>query len=290
MTPKRYYKRLARFPEGIDRLEAEVQGNGGGVRPAEGVRSPDNVRPTESTHPVESMQPVESTQPVESMQPVDGVPRPQVTERQIARWVDELFLDGGMKATVGYIILRYGAWEAAMNVGMNSSHRPGPDSAAKQRTGKGEEDNVASPEWSKIGFRASWALEWAYEQAEESDLPEWFFDRLANDFTTTHNGSLHRIYAKIICDRMRFGSVRPTDAQAEKLAEKCFDLVIGPRTKTAVRFWCLEILAELAPRLDWVAGELPETLRLISEAADCSPGMRVATREILKRLKAVNRS
>jgi hypothetical protein len=211
---KRYYKRLTRFPEGIDRLDAEVR------RDADG--------------------------------------RGVVTAEQIARRVDELFLDGGMKALVGYIILRHGAWEAAMKVGRDDS--------------------------SKTSFRAVWALEWAYEQSAPDELPEWFFDRLVDDFIATTNGSLHRIYAKMICDRMRFCGARPTDTQAERLAERCFDLVITPATKVATRFWTLEILAELSPRLDWVARELPDTLRHISESPDCTPGLRVATREILKRL------
>jgi hypothetical protein len=206
-----------------------------------------------------------------------------VTEDQIARWVDELFLDGGMKAIVGYIILRYGAWEAAMNVGRDNRFRS--------------------------SFRAVWALEWAYEQAADirvgrggrgareaheqagaeraENLPEWFFDRMVDDFTASSNDSLHRIYGKMICDRMRFGGIRPSDRQAERLAECCFDLVILPGSGVAVQIWALEILAELAPRLDWVARELPDTLRHISVAGDCSPGMRVATREILRRLGSV---
>lgn len=206
--PRRYYKRLVRFPEGTDSLDGEV--------------------------------------------------RPPVTEGEIERWVDELFLGGGMKASVGYIILKYGAWEAAMN--------------------------VARRDGSKTGFRAAWALEWAYEQAEPGDLPEWLFDRLVDDLTASANGSLHRIYAKLVCDMVRFGGSAPTGAQAERLAEKCFDLVIEPATKTAALFWCLEILAELSPRLDWVAEELPATLHRISEAPGCTPGLRVATREILRRI------
>lgn len=207
-SPKRYYRRLKNFPEGTDRLEAEV--------------------------------------------------RLPVTGEQLQRWSNELFPGGGMKAVVGYVILRHGAWKEAMDAARNGDIRS--------------------------AFRVAWALEWAYEQTGEEDIPEWFFERVVNDFCTSSNGSLHRIYAKIAYDRMRFGGVRPTEAQAERLAEKCFDLVIDPRARTAVRFWCLEILSELAPRLDWVARELPETVRHISEALDCSPGMRVATREILRLL------
>jgi hypothetical protein len=209
-----------------------------------------------------------------------------VSEEQIERWVDELFPGGGrnagagLKQFVGYIILKYGAWEVAMNVGVNPGHRPSAGSAAKQRTGKGERGNVAN-------FRAAWALEWAYEQAGPADIPEWFFDRVADDFCASQNGSVHRIYAKIVCDMMRFGGVRPSEMQVEKLAEKCFGLVIDPRTKTATKFWCLEVLTEITPRVEWVEEELPETVRRISEAPDCPPGMSVATREILKRLKTV---
>ncbi len=137
MKPKRYYKRLVRFPEGIDRLEAQV--------------------------------------------------RLPVTGDQIELWIDDLFLGGGMKATVGYIILKYEAWEAAMDVARTDS---------------------------KTGFRAAWALEWAYEQAEPNGLPEWLPDRVADDFVASSNGSLHRIYAKMLCDMVRFGGMCPSDAQA----------------------------------------------------------------------------
>jgi hypothetical protein len=186
-----------------------------------------------------------------------------VTEEQIERWVEELFLGGsrnadcGMKAMVGYVILKYGAWEQAMNAGMSSE--------------------------AKTAFRATWALEWAYEYAGPDGLPPWLFDRMVSDFAASTNGSLHRVYAKMLCDRMRFGGVRPDDAQAGMLAEKCFDLVIDPTVKTSVRFWCLEILSELAPRIDWVAEELPAIVMRISEAPDCPPGMRVVTRGILGR-------
>lgn len=135
-------------------------------------------------------------------------------------------------------------------------------------------------------FRISWALEWAYEHAPTTALPEWFFERLIRDFASSPNASLHRIYSKIICDAMRFRNIQPSDAQINTLAERTFDLVITQSTKTAVRFWCLEILSDLAPRLNWVANELPETLRSISQSSDCTPGMRVATREILRRLRA----
>ncbi len=205
---KRYYRKLARFPEGIDRLEAEVR------------------------------------------LPVD--------EEQLERLLDYTFYAGDMKPTVGYLILKHGLWDEAMNIGRYGERR--------------------------IAFRATWVLEWAYEQSAPDELPEWFADRMTDDFAASDNGSLHRVYAKMLCDMKRFGNYRPADGQAERLAEKCFELAIDPRTKTAVMFWCLEVLSELAPRLDWVAEELEETVRRISESPECTPGMAVACREILKRL------
>jgi hypothetical protein len=260
--PKRYYRRARSFPEGIDRLESEL--------------------------------------------------RLPVSEEQIERWVDELFLGGdrnaggGLKQLVGYIILKYGAWEQAMSLArcvpdinspvcgqggadfaLNEDFVPGTVQTVRPRRKHRGSVKDAPPSPQKTGFRAAWALEWAYEQAEPDDLPEWFFDRVADDLCASQNGGVHRIYAKIVCDMMRFGGVRPSETQVEKLAEKCFGLVIDPRTKTATKFWCLEVLTRIAPRAEWVAEELPETVRRISEAPDCPPGMRVATREILKRLKTV---
>ncbi len=208
--PKRYYKKLAKFPEGTDRLEAEVR------------------------------------------LPVD--------EEQIEGLLDYRFYSGDMKPTVGYLILKHGLWEEAMNIGRHGRRQ--------------------------IVFRATWALEWAYEQSSPEELPEWFADRMLDYFAASDNGSLHRVYAKMLCDQMRFRDFRPTDGQVERLAEKCFELATNVQTKTAVTFWCLEVLSELAPRIDWVAEELEETVRRISESPDCTPGMTVACREIIKRLQS----
>lgn len=205
---KRYYRKLAKFPDGIDRLESEVR------------------------------------------LPID--------EEQIIGFLETYFRGGNMKPMVGYLILKYGLWEEAMNLGMTDSRQ--------------------------IAFRATWALEWAYSQSYD-DLPEWFADRMVDDFVASRNGSLHRVYSKMLCDMMRFGGFRPTDGQADRLAEKCFDLAIGPQTRGAVKFWCLDTLCELAPRIDWIPDALEGLLQRISEEPDCPPGMRVACREIGKRLR-----
>lgn len=190
---------------------------------------------------------------------LESAVQPPVTEERLAGLLDEYFRCGNMKAAVGYLILRYGLWEEAMNLGRDS----------RQRT----------------GFRATWALEWAYEQSGDR-LPEWFAGRMADDFAASDNGSLHRVYAKMLCDMMRFGGFRPDDAQAHRLAERCFDLLIGSKTKGAVQFWCMEILYELSPRIDWIAEALEDTVLRISESPGCQPGMASACRDILRRLNS----
>jgi hypothetical protein len=181
-----------------------------------------------------------------------------VTEEQLCRFLDENFIGGQMKPAVGYLILKHGLWEQAMNIGIHTEHH--------------------------LAFRASWALEWAYEQCPEGQLPEWFADRMTGDFVVSTNGSLHRVYAKMVLDRMRFGAFAPTDTQAELLAEKCFDLLINPKTRGAVRMWCMEILTDLSPRADWIADSLEATAHNISQQPDCSPGMSMACRRVIQQL------
>jgi hypothetical protein len=180
-----------------------------------------------------------------------------VTEEQLCRFLDENFIGGGMKPAVGHLILKYGLWSEAMNIGMSAEHH--------------------------LAFRASWALEWAYEQCSPEVLPAWFANRMTADFVASTNGSLHRVYAKMILDQMRFGGHIPPEAQVESLAEKCFDLLINPSTRGAVRMWCMEILSELAPRTDWIADALTATALTISQQPDCPPGISMACRRVLQK-------
>ncbi|MDR0907056.1 MAG: hypothetical protein LBM63_00370 [Rikenellaceae bacterium] len=182
-----------------------------------------------------------------------------VSEEQLCGFLDENFIGGGMKPAVGYLILKHGLWSEAMNIAMRAEHH--------------------------LAFRASWAVEWAYEQCPEGELPEWFADRMTADFASSTNGSLHRVYAKMLLDQMRFGDFAPSDTQAELLAEKCFDLIINPSTRGAVQMWCMEILAHLAPRADWIAEALTATARQISEQPDCPPGMTMACRRVFQHLR-----
>lgn len=111
----------------------------------------------------------------------------------------------------------------------------------------------------RVAFRSSWALEWAYYDRRDAFIP--FIPRFLLNYFQARNPSVHRHYTKMLCDLMRRGLFIPDDLQAEQIAEKTFDLLIGTDTKSAVRVWAAEILFELTTRIGWVAEHLEEVLR-----------------------------
>lgn len=112
---------------------------------------------------------------------------------------------------------------------------------------------------SRVAFRASWALEWAYFNYKEMFVP--YISRFFENYLVATNPSVHRHYTKMLCDMMRCGMFVPETSQMEQIAEKTFDLLIGAQTKSAVRVWAAEILFELSSVLGWVGEHLAEVLR-----------------------------
>ena len=133
----------------------------------------------------------------------------------------------------------------------------------------------------KVAFHGSWALEWAFYDDREAFRPH--IPHFVDNFLKATNGSVHRHYTKMMWDMLHRGMLRPDIAHAEQIAEKTFDLLIGPSTKTAVKVWCMEILFELAPRLDWVAEQLRETVQQILESTP-SCGLANRAGKVLRRI------
>jgi hypothetical protein len=138
-----------------------------------------------------------------------------------------------MDERFGHLIIEKGLWEEALGLAFHDDPR--------------------------VAFRASWALGWAYFEDRELFRP--FIARFIEDYLRAENPSVHRMYAKMLCDMIRCGLVVLDPAQAERVAEKTFDLLIGTETKSAVRVWAAEILFELSPRLEWVEEHLAAVLR-----------------------------
>ncbi len=132
-----------------------------------------------------------------------------------------------------------------------------------------------------LAFRGAWALEHAYFADREAFRP--YIKRFLDDFTQIRNPSVHRHYTKMLLDMMRRGTVRLEGGRADRIAEFCFDRLIDPRTKVAVKAWAMDVLVLLASQVDWVGEYLPETIRHQMDGA--SPGMQNHGRKLLKRLR-----
>ncbi len=147
-------------------------------------------------------------------------------------------IERGMNEKFGRLIAPHNLWDVALNLGLSEDP--------------------------KVAFHGSWALEWAFYNNREAFCPH--IPHFVDNFLRATNGSVHRHYTKMMWNILHRGMLRPDIAQAERIAEKTFDLLIATTTKTAVKVWCMEILFELAPRLDWVAEQLRETVQQILES------------------------
>lgn len=140
---------------------------------------------------------------------------------------------------------------------------------------------MASDPDPRVAFRASWALEKAY--FADPGAFTGFTGEVVGVFLRSGNASVHRHYAKMICHLMRSGRLNPTAEQAEALAEKCFDLLISPRVKVAVKVWVMEVLLDLGRDTEWIASELRDTV--INQMGRSGPAFDNHSRKLLRRLK-----
>jgi hypothetical protein len=163
----------------------------------------------------------------------------------------------GMNRRVGAMILEGGLWSEAMDLAM---------------------DDDAS-----VGFRAAWGLEAAY--CADMDAFVAYFPRLLEDLLVTQNGSVERIYSKMLCDGMRRDAVKLTGAQAERLTEKAFGILIREGSKVATKVWQVELIADLIPRLEWIEESLTSLMRAMSENPDCTPAEAALAKNFLRRQK-----
>ncbi len=164
-------------------------------------------------------------------------------------------LDCSMKERVGHVIVRDGLWAEAIGLAVH----PDP----------------------RVAFRASWALRWAYGVSPEGLLA--YIDSFVDAFLKSDNGSVHREYSKILYDMQRRRMVTFDDIRLTRIAEKALDLLVAAGTKVAVKAWCIDILCDASPRLDWVAEVLRDTLHHILHSAP-SPGLAHKASKGLRKL------
>lgn len=120
----------------------------------------------------------------------------------------------------------------------------------------------------KIGFRVAWVLETAFLNEPSILVPHLSYFVLR--FPEQSNPSARRHFAKMIA------LVSSTKAEAalrerlnhielDALVESLFSWLIDEKVAVAVKVHCMQALANLSERYDWIREELIETLRHFSD-------------------------
>ncbi|MDR0509654.1 MAG: hypothetical protein LBH06_01005 [Rikenellaceae bacterium] len=164
-------------------------------------------------------------------------------------------LRGEIKSLCGAMIVGEGRWEEAIALSRSTD--------------------------AQLAFRAAWGLEWAWAESPEGLRPH--LETFLYAFARSDNGSVHRIYSKMINDMLRRGWEFSRGRRTEVVA-KSFDLLIDSATRPAVKVWSMEIVYRLRGEEPWIADALAETLAAMLTSPEASPGLVNRASKTLKRL------
>jgi hypothetical protein len=136
-----------------------------------------------------------------------------------------------------------------------------------------------------IAFRAAWILENVFlndPEAYEKEL-EYILLRIKE---VTHK-SCQRHYAKIVMhitavNVSPFISDRLNSINLEQVVEQCFDWMIDPKVKIAVKVFSSEALFNLKDRYPWIKEELAGQLKFLMRNG--SPGIQSRGIKLLAKL------
>lgn len=136
-----------------------------------------------------------------------------------------------------------------------------------------------------VAFRAAWILENILLQSPtlyEADL-----QHLISHVAEIEHASCQRHYAKILLHLTKpktpAGVKAMLDtADLEPVVEKCFDWLIDPHVKIAVKCFSQEVLFNLRDRFPWIKAELAEQVKFLMRNG--SPGIQSRGKKILERL------
>lgn len=118
----------------------------------------------------------------------------------------------------------------------------------------------------QVGFRAAWLLDTTMLAAPRQYVEhlEYFVKRMGE----VTNASCKRHYTRII---MHLTAPDAPDAVKQKLAgldletvvEQCFDWIIDPKVKVAVKVFAADTLFNLCGRYDWIKEELASQVQFM---------------------------
>ncbi len=115
----------------------------------------------------------------------------------------------------------------------------------------------------EIAFRAAWMLEYLMTHKPEQFAP--YVDKLLQLLSEQKNPSAMRHYAKMVVlltDR-KAGPIykeMAVNLNFEPVIEVLFTWLVDPETLVASKVHCMQALANLTPRYDWIKDELLETI------------------------------
>lgn len=120
----------------------------------------------------------------------------------------------------------------------------------------------------EVAFRAAWMLE--HFMTHRPDLFVQYISQLLSLLGKQNNPSAMRHYAKIIAlltDRKANGIYKDKAATIdfEPVIEVMFTWLVDTEVLVATKVHCMQTLANLAPRYDWIKDELLETIDYLAD-------------------------
>jgi hypothetical protein len=120
----------------------------------------------------------------------------------------------------------------------------------------------------EVAFRAAWMLE--YVMTNKPDLFSSYLVQFLDLLPSQKNLSAIRHYSKIVA-LLTAGNadpvykVRSKELEFDAVIEVLFTWLVGEKTPVAVKVHCMQALANLAPRYDWIKDDLMETIDYLTD-------------------------
>jgi hypothetical protein len=143
-----------------------------------------------------------------------------------------------------------------------------------------------------LSFHSAWVLENVL-----TSNPELFaksLSRIVEITPTIKHPSLKRHFCKLLNLAMEDcrNGLFPKDTchlfdklDMEPVVESCFEWLMDPAIRPAVKVHCMDILVHLSNRYDWIKDELPHVVEL--QMIDGSPGLKNKGGKIIEALKRI---
>lgn len=140
-----------------------------------------------------------------------------------------------------------------------------------------------------IAFRAAWILENLF--LKEPEIYGQDLKYLLSRVPEVQHPSCQRHYAKIL---MHLSTKKASEIISKKLqeinlepvVEKCFDWMIDPKVKVAVKVFSAQVLYNLSERFPWVKDELANQIMFLMK--DGTAGIQSRGKKLLKQINPLN--